>query len=94
MASLSDSELAEMTQDDRAKALGMITEQLTGRSLFIEFNPDEEERYTYPWAPDVDYNKRTEVDTDDLDTIEVNRMLQEAMAEGYGTIVVKNPRGK
>ncbi len=94
MASLSDSELAEMTQDDRAKALGMITEQLTGRSLFIEFNPDEEERYTYPWAPGVDYNKRTEVDTDNLDTIEVNRMLQEAMAEGYGTIVVKNPRGK
>jgi len=94
MASLSDSELAEMTQDDRAKALGMTTEQLTGRSLFIEFNPEEEERYTYPWAPDVDYNKRTEVDTDNLDTIEVNKVLKEAMAEGYGTIVVKNPRGK
>jgi len=94
MASLSDNELAKMTQDDRAKALGMTTEQLTGRSLSIEFNSKEEERYTYPWAPDVDYNKRIEVDTDNMETIDVNKKFQEVMLEGYGTIVVKNPRGK
>ena len=47
MASLSDAELSAMSQDDRAKALGMTTEQLTGRSLLVEFSPDEEERFEY-----------------------------------------------
>jgi glutamate synthase domain-containing protein 3 len=94
MASLSESELKTMSQDERAKALGMTTEQLTGRSLFFEFNPDEEERFTYPWAPEVDFNKRAEIDSDGMDTTEVNRKIESLMAEGYGTIVVKNPRGK
>ena len=94
MASLDDVELKNMTQDERAKALGMTTEQLTGRSLFIEFKSDEEERYTYPWAPDLDINKRIEIDADNLNTSEVNNKMRELMASGYGTIVIKNPRGK
>ena len=59
MASVSDAELKAMTQEERVKALGMTTEQLTGKSLYIEFDPDAEERFTYPWAADVDFNKRT-----------------------------------
>ncbi|MEI4195063.1 GXGXG motif-containing protein [Roseovarius sp. E0-M6] len=94
MASVSDAELKQMTQDERAKALGMTTEQLTGKSLYVEFDPEAEERFTYPWAPDVDFNKRTEIDTDDMSTTEVNSRIRELMAEGYGTIVLKNPRGK
>ncbi len=94
MAGVSDEELKKMTQDDRAKALGMMTEQLIGRSLFIEFDEAEDERYTYPWAPEVDYNKRAEIDTDDMTTTEVNAKMRSLMDEGYGTIVVKNPRGK
>ena len=73
MASLSDAELKQMTQEERVTALGMRTEQLTGKSLHIEFNPDEEERFTYPWAPEVDFNKRTEIDTDDMTTTEVKQ---------------------
>ncbi len=94
MAGVSDAQLREMTQEERAQALGMTTEQLTGRSMFIEFESDAEERFTYPWAHDVDYNKRTELDTDDLTTTEVNEKLRALMAEGYGSIVLKNPRGK
>ena len=94
MASLTDAELNVMTQDERVDALGMTTEQLSGRSLLIEFNPDEEERFLYPWAPEVDFNKRTEIDTDEMTSTEVNARLRELMAEGYGTIVIKNPRGK
>ncbi len=56
MAGVSDAGLKQLTQEERVKALGMTTEQLSGRSLFIEFDADEEERFTYPWAPDVDYN--------------------------------------
>ncbi|MEX3007747.1 GXGXG motif-containing protein [Hoeflea sp. TYP-13] len=94
MAGVTDTELQGMTQEERADALGMTTEQLTGRSLFVEFDPDAEARFTYPWAPEVDYNKRIEIDTDDLTTTEVNDRMRALMDEGYGTIVVKNPRGK
>ncbi|NKW71445.1 GXGXG motif-containing protein [Rhodobacteraceae bacterium R_SAG10] len=94
MAGVSDGELKSMSQDERVKALGMTTEQLTGKSLYIEFDPDADEKFTYPWAPDVDFNKRCELDTDDMTSTEVNCKIRDLMAEGYGTIVLKNPRGK
>ena len=84
MASVSDADLKAMTQEERVKALGMTTEQLTGKSLYIEFDPDAEERFEYPWAPDVDFNKRTEVDCDDLTATDVNAKVRALMAEGYG----------
>ena len=94
MAGVTDAELKGMSQEERVKALGMTTEQLTGKSLYIEFDPDAEDRFTYPWAPDVDFNKRAEVDTDDMSTLEVNNKIRALMEEGYGTIVLQNPRGK
>ena len=94
MAGVTDAELRGMSQEERADTLGMTTEQLTGRSLLIEFDPEAEERFTYPWAPDVDYNKRTEIDADDMTATEVNARMRELMEDGYGTIVVSNPRGK
>ncbi|MEM8754959.1 MAG: GXGXG motif-containing protein, partial [Pseudomonadota bacterium] len=94
MAGVTDAELKEMSQEERVTALGMRTEQLTGRSMFMEFDPDAQERFTYPWAPEVDYNKHTEVDTGDMSTTEVNSAIRDLMAEGYGTIVLKDPRGK
>lgn len=93
MASVSDAALKEMTQEERVKALGMTTEQLTGKSLYIEFDPDAEERFTYPWAPDVDFNKRTDLDCDGKTTTEVNESIRTLMSQGYGTIVLQNPRG-
>ncbi len=90
---VSDAELKNMTQEERVTALGMRTEQLTGKSLYVEFDPDAEERFTYPWAPEVDFNKRTELDCDGKTTTEVNSSIRELMKEGYGTVVLKNPRG-
>ena len=81
-------------QEKRARELGMMSEQLTGRSMETFFEPAEEENFTYAFGSDVDFNKRTEVDADDLTSTEVNRRIRELMAEGYGTIVIKNPRGK
>ena len=48
MASVMDADLKNMTQEERVQALGMTTEQLTGRSMFIEFDPEATERFTYP----------------------------------------------
>ncbi len=80
-------------QEARARDLGMMSEQLKGRSMETFFEPAEDENYTYAFAQDVDFNKRTEVDADGKTTTEVNRSIRELMAEGYGTIVIKNPRG-
>jgi glutamate synthase domain-containing protein 3 len=94
MASVTDQELKQMSQEERVTAFGMRTEQLTGRSLYIEFEEDEGSNFTYPWAPDVDFNKRIEIDADEFDTTGANNKVRELMDEGYGTIVIKNPRGK
>jgi glutamate synthase domain-containing protein 3 len=94
MASVTDQELKRMSQEERVTAFGMRTEQLTGRSLYIEFEEDEGSNFTYPWAPDVDFNKRVEIDADEFDTTGANNKIRELMEEGYGTIVIKNPRGK
>jgi len=81
-------------QEQRARELGMMTEQLTGRTQQMFFEPAEEENFIYPWSFDVDFNKRTEVDADQLTTTEVNKQVRELMRQGYGTIVIRNPRGK
>ena len=94
MAGVSDSALAGMTQEERVEALGMTTEQLTGRSMVMEFDLDAEPNLAYPWAPDVDYNKRTEIDADGMTATEANIQIRKLMQSGCGTIVVRNPRGK
>ena len=79
--------------DDRSYELGMHTEQLAGRTQQVFFSPEEEENFLYPWAPDVDFNRRTEIDADELTSTEVNSKVRKLMEQGYGTIVIRNPRG-
>ena len=86
--------MAGLTHEDRAREMGMTTEQLTGRTQQVFFEPEEGENFTYPWAPDVDFNKRAEIDADEMTTTEVNSQLRALMKDGYGSIVVRNPRGK
>ena len=81
-------------QEQRARDMGMTTEALTGRTQQMFFEPSAEERFVYPWAADVDFNKRTEIDADGQSVTEVNKRLRDLMAEGYGTVVIQNPRGK
>ena len=85
--------MAGLTHEERAREMGMTTEQLTGRTQQVFFEPEEGENFTYPWAPDVDFNKRTEIDADEMTTTEVNSKIRALMKEGYGSIVIRNPRG-
>lgn len=86
--------MAGLNQDDRARELGMVTEQLSGRTQQMFFQPEEADNLVYPWAPDVDYNKRAELDVADLTSTQANLEMKRLMAEGHGTIVIHNPRGK
>ena len=77
-----------------SQEMGMHTEQLRGRTQQVFFRPEEEERFVYPDAFDVDFNKRAEFDVAEMDTAEINLKIRALIAEGHGTIVVKNPGAK
>ncbi len=85
--------MAGLTHEERAREMGMTTEQLTGRTQQVFFEPEEGENFTYPWAPDVDFNKRTEIDADAMTATQVNARIRALMDQGYGSIVIRNPRG-
>ncbi len=86
-------EVEGTTQEDRARDLGMMSEQLKNRSMEVFFEVGEEENLVYPYADKVDFNKRTELDCEGKPTTQVNKDIRALMEEGYGTIVLKNPRG-
>src|SRR5438128_3633090 len=75
--------------------MGMHTEGLRGRTQQRFFDITEENvGFGYPDAPDVDFNKRAEIDCEGRDTKEINGNLRDLIKHGYGTIVLKNPGSK
>jgi len=75
--------------------MGMHTEGLLGRTQQRFFNVAEDSgSYRYPDAPDVDFNKRAELDCADLDTKQINARLRELFNGGVGTVVLHNPGSK
>jgi glutamate synthase domain-containing protein 3 len=72
----------------------MHTEQLAGRSQQRFFRPEEEERFTYSQAFEVDFKKRAQFDAGPMSSSEVNLKLRELMSQGFGTVVMKNPGAK
>ena len=87
--------MASVTKGDTVShEMGMHTEQLRGRTQQMFFRPEEEANLSYPYAFDVDFNKRAELDAADLETTEINLKIRELMEAGNGTIVIKNPGAK
>ena len=80
--------------DDKSYEMGLHTEQLGGRTQQVFFSPAEEENFVQPDSFDVDFNKRAEFDAGEIDIKAINLKIRELMAEGYGTIVIKNPLAK
>ena len=78
----------------KATDLGMHTEQLAGRTQQRFFSAEEESRFTYPQAFEVDYKRRAEFDAADLEPRAINLKIRELMSQGHGTIVLKNPGAK
>ncbi len=78
----------------RSSEMGMRTEQLTGRTQQVFFSPEDSENLTYPWSPQVDFGKHTELDAKKLSAMEVNSRIRSLMEDGYGSITVLNPGAK
>ncbi|MEM7124428.1 MAG: GXGXG motif-containing protein [Pseudomonadota bacterium] len=84
--------MAKLETDDHVShEMGLHTEQLTGRTQQRFFDLEESDNLLYPEAPDVDFNKRAEVDAAEMEISEINLKIRSLMAEGYGSIVIKNP---
>ena len=80
--------------EHKSYGMGLHDEVLTGRTQQTSFNSEEGENFFYHDAYQVDFNKRTVIDVEKLDCIELNRKIKELMKDGYGTIVLKNPGAK
>jgi glutamate synthase domain-containing protein 3 len=84
-----------ITKDSISHEMGMHTEGLRGRSQQRFFDVAEENvGFGYPDALDVDFNKRAEIDAENMNTRQINSALRDLMKRGYGTIVVRNPGAK
>ena len=87
--------MASITKNEhKSYGMGLHDEVLTGRTQQTFFNPEEGENFFYNDAYDVDFNKRTSIDVENLQCLELNKKIKELMKKGYGTIVLKNPGAK
>ena len=87
--------MASITKNEhKSYGMGLHDEVLTGRTQQTFFNPEEGENFFYDDAFDVDFNKRTSIDVENLECLELNKKIKELMKKGYGTIVLKNPGAK
>ena len=84
-----------MATVDKSFDAGLHTEQLRGRTQQTFFSATEEENFVYPYnAFEVDPDKKAEFDAQDMENSAINLRIRGLMKEGYGHIVVKNPRAK
>ena len=81
-------------KEHKSHDMGLHQEVLTGRTQQVFFNSEESENFFYHDAYKVDFNKRTSIDVDKLNCIDVNKKIKDLMNKGYGTIVLKNPGAK
>ena len=82
-------------KDHLSHEMGMHTEGLLGRTQQRFFDVAEASNgYRYPDAPDVDFNKRAEIDCAKLETRAINARLRELLNQGVGTVVLRNPGAK
>jgi len=86
--------MANVNTEERSREMGMHSEQLAGRTQQMFFSAEEEERFLYPGAYEVDIDKRSEFDAQEMEINAVNSKIRELMQQGFGHIVVKNPSAK
>ena len=88
--------MAELKNTDASSA-GMHAEQLSGRTQQVFFDVESrenEDRFLYPGAFEVDFDKHGEIDAADLTARDINTQIRDLMNEGVGSITIKNPGAK
>jgi len=97
MAEMTELSADAAAQERLSHEMGLHTEQLKGRSQQAFFDLDLNEAhngFSLTNTYDVDYNKRAEIDADNMTPNAINLRIRELMQDGYGTIVIRNPGAK
>ena len=82
--------MAELKNTDASSA-GMHAEQLSGRTQQVFFDVESrenEDRFLYPGAFEVDFDKHGEIDAADLTARDINTQIRDLMNEGVGAISI------
>ena len=58
--------MADVNTEQRSRDMGMYSEQLAGRTQQTFFSAEEGERYLYPGACEVDFDKRADFDAQEI----------------------------
>ena len=70
--------MASITKNEhKSYGMGLHDEVLTGRTQQTFFNPEEGENFFFNDAFDVDFNKRTSIDVENLECLELNKKIKE-----------------
>ncbi|MGI9310299.1 MAG: GXGXG motif-containing protein, partial [bacterium] len=87
-----DGDAANKSADAATKShdMGLHDERLTGRAQQVFFDAAAEENFTYPWAFEVDFERRAEFDALEMDATAINLKIRELMRDGVGAITVHN----
>ncbi len=73
----------------------MHSEKLVGRDHQAYFSADfGDDNLLYHDALEVDFNRRSEIDAENMTSSQINHQIRALMKDGYGHIVVKNPGAK
>lgn len=97
MAEMTELSADAAAQERLSHEMGLHTEQLKGRAQQAFFDLDLNEAhdgFSLTNTYDVDYNKRAEIDADNMTPNAINLRIRELMQDGYGTIVIRNPGAK
>ena len=86
--------MEELDHEQRSQSMGLHGEQLAGRSQQIFFTPEDAENLRPPDSFEVDFDTKGEIDAADMDAPAINKRIQALLAEGCGTITVRNPGAK
>ena len=86
--------MAKLKEAHKSHDLGMHEERLAGRTQQVYFSPEEDEAYVYPDAFQVDFEKSAAFDVAEMETLAINLKIRQLMADGVGTITVRNPGAK
>ena len=94
MAGVSDADLRTMTQEERVKALGLCRPNRCRAARCSSSSTRAPWRASPTVGAGRDFNKRTDIDADDLSTTEVNAGIRELMRQKVRDDRGEEPRGK
>lgn len=86
--------MGELNKTQTSHEMGLHSEKLSGRTQQRFFSIDESGNLTYPFAFEVDTDKKETFDAENMSVSEINNRIRGLMEKGVGSITVKNPKSR